>query len=126
MDIVNAFSGFSVNDIEQAKTFYGQTLGLQIEEETMGLLTVHLPGGGEVIIYPKPDHTPATYTTLNLVVSDIDAAVDTLTSRGVSFEQYDGFSQDGKGIARSNDPDQGPDIAWFKDPADNILAVLQA
>lgn len=126
MDIVNAFSGFSVNDIEQAKEFYSQTLGLKIEEENMGLLTVHLPGGGEVIIYPKPDHSPATYTTLNLVVADIDAAVGTLAGRGVSFEQYEGFSQDSKGIARSNDPDQGPDIAWFKDPAGNILAVLQA
>ena len=126
MNIVNAFSGFSVNDLEKAKAFYGQTLGLDIEEENMGLLTVHLPGGSEVIVYPKPDHTPATYTTLNLVVNDIDAAVDTLVSRGVSFEKYDGFSQDDKGIARSNDPSQGPDIAWFKDPAGNILAILQA
>lgn len=126
MDIVNAFSGFSVNDLEQAKVFYGQTLSLKIEEENMGLLTVHLPSGGEVIIYPKPDHSPATYTTLNLVVADIDEAVDTLVNRGVTFEQYDGFSQDSKGIARSSNPDQGPDIAWFKDPAGNILAVLQA
>lgn len=126
MDIVNAFSGFSVNDVAQAKEFYGQILGLSVEEEHMGLLTVHLPGGSETIIYPKPDHTPATYTTLNLVVKDITAAVDILTNRGVVFERYEGFQQDEKGIARSDNPDNGPDIAWFKDPAGNIISVLQA
>jgi catechol 2,3-dioxygenase-like lactoylglutathione lyase family enzyme len=125
MNIVNAFSGFSVTDITQAKEFYSQTLGLKVEEEQMGLLTVHLPGGNDVIIYPKPDHTPATYTTLNLVVENIDDAVDTLVQRGIVFERYEGFQQDSKGIARSDNPDSGPDIAWFKDPAGNILSVLQ-
>lgn len=126
MDIVTTFSGFSVDDLQKAKVFYGQTLGLQVEEDPMGLLTIHLPGGGEVIIYPKPNHTPATYTVLNLVVKDIDAAFDELAVKhNIPFEFFDGFDQDEKGIARSKDPSQGPDIAWFRDPAGNILSVLQ-
>jgi catechol 2,3-dioxygenase-like lactoylglutathione lyase family enzyme len=114
-----AFSGFAVPDIDQAREFYGEVLGLRTSEEN-GLLTLHLAGDRDTIIYPKPDHQPANYTILNFPVDDIDEAVDGLTERGVDFERYDGFEQDEKGIARG----EGPDIAWFKDPAGNILAVL--
>jgi len=117
-----AFSGFAVPDIEEAREFYGDTLGLKVEViEGPGLLTLHLAGDRPTFIYPKPDFTPATYTILNFPVDDIDEAVDELSSRGVSFERYDGFDQDEKGISRGN----GPNIAWFKDPAGNILAVLE-
>jgi len=121
-----AFSGMSVDDLEKAKQFYTQTLGLELEDETMGL-QFKLPGGGGLFLYPKADHQPATFTTLNFVVDDIDAAVDSLTESGVSFERYDSMpsGQDEKGIARGIATHQGPDIAWFKDPAGNILAVLQ-
>jgi catechol 2,3-dioxygenase-like lactoylglutathione lyase family enzyme len=116
-----AFSGFAVPDIEAAREFYGETLGLEVELlEGPGLLTLHLAGGRPTLIYPKPDFEPASYTILNFPVDDIDAAVDELTARGVQFEKYDGFDQDEKGIARGN----GPDIAWFKDPAGNVLSVL--
>jgi predicted enzyme related to lactoylglutathione lyase len=118
-----AFSGFSVNDIQKAKDFYGQTLGLEVTEEAMGILALHISGGGKIIIYPKPNHTPASFTILNFPVTDVEKAVDELTSRGVQFEQYD-FGQmktDRKGIIRG----QGPTIAWFKDPAGNILSVLE-
>jgi len=115
-----AFSGFAVDDIEAAKKFYGETLGLKASEQ-YGLLTLHLAGGRDTLVYPKPDHTPATYTILNFRVDDIDAAVDELIGRGVEFEKYDGLGQDEKGINRAG----GPYIAWFKDPAGNILAVLQ-
>ena len=115
-----AFSGFAVDDIEAAKKFYGDTLGLKTSEQ-YGLLTLHLAGGRDTLVYPKPDHTPATYTILNFRVDDIDAAVDELIGRGVEFEKYDGLGQDEKGINRAG----GPYIAWFKDPAGNILAVLQ-
>ena len=115
-----AFSGFAVDDIEAAKKFYGDTLGLKTSEQ-YGLLTLHLAGGRDTLVYPKPDHTPATYTILNFRVDDIDAAVDELTGRGVELEKYDGLGQDEKGINRAG----GPYIAWFKDPAGNILAVLQ-
>lgn len=115
-----AFSGFAAPDIEAARRFYGETLGLEVSEDD-GLLTLHLAGGRDTMIYPKPDFEPATYTILNFPVEDIDAAVDALTSRGVEFEKYEGFGQDEKGIAR----DAGPPIAWFRDPAGNILAVLQ-
>jgi predicted enzyme related to lactoylglutathione lyase len=115
-----AFSGFSVNDLEAAKKFYGEVLGLTTSEH-YGLLTLHLAGGRDTLVYPKPDHAPATYTILNFAVDDIDAAVDELTSRGVELEKYDGLGQDDKGINRAG----GPYIAWFKDPAGNILAVLQ-
>ncbi|HEX6584597.1 MAG TPA: VOC family protein [Thermoleophilaceae bacterium] len=116
-----AFSGFAVPDIEEARRFYGETLGLEVEFiEGPDLLTLHLAGDRPTMIYPKPDFTPATYTILNFPVEDVEAAVDELTARGVEFEQYDGFDQDEKGIARG----QGPDIAWFKDPAGNVLAVL--
>jgi catechol 2,3-dioxygenase-like lactoylglutathione lyase family enzyme len=116
-----AFSGFAVPDIGKAREFYGETLGLKTSEEH-GLLTLHLAGGRDTLIYPKPDHEPANYTILNFPVDDIDSAVDELVERGVRFERYEGFEQDEKGISR--DP-QGPPIAWFKDPAGNILSVLE-
>ena len=116
----HAFSGFSTGDIPKAKEFYGKTLGLKVTEEN-GMLTLHLAGGGSVLIYPKDDHAPASFTVLNFPVDNVDQAVDDLTRAGVSFERYDGFDQDERGIMRDN----GPSIAWFKDPAGNILAVLQ-
>ena len=117
-----AFSGFSANDIEKAKKFYGRTLGLKVSESN-GLLTLHLAGGNDVLIYPKPNHTPATFTVLNFPVDDVDQAVDELTKRGVRFEIYDlpDIKTDKKGIMRGN----GPTIAWFKDPAGNILSVME-
>ncbi|HVH66703.1 MAG TPA: VOC family protein [Gemmatimonadales bacterium] len=118
-----AFSGFSVNDIQKAKEFYGRTLGLSVSEAN-GLLHLQLGGGAEVIVYPKPNHTPATFTILNFPVDSVDNAVDELTKRGVRFETYDqpGLKTDAKGIHRG----RGPVIAWFKDPAGNILSVLEA
>jgi catechol 2,3-dioxygenase-like lactoylglutathione lyase family enzyme len=116
-----AFSGFAVPDTAAAREFYGDTLGLKVTEE-YGLLTLHLNGGDRpTLIYPKPDHTPATYTILNFRVDDIDAAVDALAARGVEFARYDGMEQDERGIMRA----EGPYIAWFTDPAGNILSVLQ-
>jgi catechol 2,3-dioxygenase-like lactoylglutathione lyase family enzyme len=122
-----AFSGFAVPDLAQAEAFYGQTLGIETEllDEQNGLLTLHLAGGRDTLIYRKPDHQPATYTILNFRVDDIDAVVDGLVERGVEFERYDDFDQDEKGIARGRAQNQGPDIAWFTDPAGNILAVIQ-
>jgi predicted enzyme related to lactoylglutathione lyase len=117
----DAFSGFAVPDIEAAQGFYGETLGIRTSTGEMGILTLHLAGGRDTIVYPKPDHEPATYTILNFVVDDIDAAVDALTAKGVEMLRYDGFDQDEKGIMRDN----GPDIAWFTDPGGNILAVLK-
>jgi catechol 2,3-dioxygenase-like lactoylglutathione lyase family enzyme len=117
-----AFSGFSVNDIAAAREFYGQTLGLEIEEGAMGL-TLKISGGGIIFIYPKEDHTPASFTVLNFPVDDIEQAVDALNTIGVTFEQYPGVT-DEKGIARGLALKRGPDIAWFKDPAGNILSVL--
>jgi catechol 2,3-dioxygenase-like lactoylglutathione lyase family enzyme len=117
---VKAFSGFAVNDMQKAKEFYGDTLGLRMSEQ-YGLLTLHLAGDTNVLVYPKPDHKPASFTILNFPVDDIDAAVDELVSRGVEIERYDGFGQDEKGVARGN----GPDIAWFKDPAGHTLSVLR-
>ena len=117
-----AFSGFSANDIEKAKEFYGRTLGLKISESN-GLLTLHLAGGNNVLIYPKTNHTPAMFTVLNFPVDDVDRAVDELTKRGVRFEICDlpDIKTDKKGIMRGN----GPTIAWFKDPAGNILSVIE-
>jgi predicted enzyme related to lactoylglutathione lyase len=117
----HAFSGFSSNDIPRAKEFYGQTLGLEVTEEN-GMLTLHLAGGGKVLIYPKPNHEPASFTVLNFPVADIDQAVDGLTRAGVQFERYEEANQDEKGINRD---EYGPPIAWFKDPAGNILSVLK-
>ena len=119
-----AFSGFSVDDIPAAKKFYGETLGLDVSEE-MGLLQLHIEGGHDIVIYPKADHSPAVFTILNFPVADIDEAVDELTKRGVSFERYEGFKQDDKGIARPSNENEGPPIAWFTDPAGNILSVLE-
>jgi catechol 2,3-dioxygenase-like lactoylglutathione lyase family enzyme len=117
-----AFSGFAVPDIEKAKKFYGETLGLKVSEDH-GLLTLHLAGGNNVLIYPKPNHVPATFTILNFAVDDVDVAVDELKKCGVRFEIYDlpDIKTDEKGIMRG----KGPTIAWFKDPAGNILSVLE-
>ena len=114
-----AFSGFSVDDIPAARAFYGDTLGIDVTEET-GMLILNLAGDRPTLIYPKPDHRPAGFTILNFEVDDIDAAVDGLLARGVSFERYGGMEQDERGVVRDN----GPDIAWFKDPAGNVLSVI--
>jgi catechol 2,3-dioxygenase-like lactoylglutathione lyase family enzyme len=119
-----AFSGFAVDDIERARSFYGETLGLRTSDEH-GMLILQLAGDRPTLVYPKPGHEPAGYTILNFSVDDIDAAVDELASRGVAFERYDGLEQDEKGIARGISQRMGPDIAWFTDPAGNVLAVLQ-
>jgi predicted enzyme related to lactoylglutathione lyase len=115
-----AFSGFAVNDLEAAREFYGQTLGLKTSEDH-GLMTLHIAGDRGILVYPKPDHAPASYTILNFPVDDIDAAVDELAAGGVRCETYEGFEQDEKGVFRGG----GPYIAWFKDPAGNVLSVLQ-
>ena len=117
-----AYSGFSVNDLDAAKKFYGETLGVDLKESGPGIVLL-IPNGNGVLIYPKDDHVPATYTTLNFPVDDIDAAVDELMASGVAFEHYEGMT-DQKGIARGIASNRGPDIAWFKDPAGNILSVL--
>ena len=118
-----AFSGFAVDDLDKAQEFYGETLGVRTEvlDPDAGLLSLHIAGDRDTIVYLKPDFAPATYTILNFPVDDIDGAVDELTSRGVTFERYEGFDQDEKGVARG----AGPPIAWFKDPAGNILSVLE-
>ena len=120
----HAFSGFSVDDMEAAKGFYGDTLGLRLSEGEMGITTLHLAGDRETIIYPKADHQAATFTILNFPVDDIEATVDGLTERGVQFERYEGteVETDEKGIFRGG----GPLIAWFKDPAGNVLSVIQS
>lgn len=120
-----AFSGFSVDDIQKAEQFYGETLGLDVSKNEMGILTLKIAGGGIVIAYPKPNHEPATFTILNFQVADVDKAVDELINKGITFEQYDWgeMKTDEKGIMRGNG--RGPDIAWFKDPAGNILSVLK-
>ncbi|MCW2953629.1 MAG: Glyoxalase/bleomycin resistance protein/dioxygenase [Conexibacter sp.] len=115
-----AFSGFAVDDVPAAKRFYGETLGLPVTEAN-GILTLHIAGERPTIAYPKPGHVPAEFTILNFPVDDIDAAVDALAARGVRFERYDGMEQDEKGVMRAG----GPYIAWFKDPAGNVLSVLQ-
>ena len=119
-----AYSGFAVDDIQKAKEFYGETLGLRasVLDEENGLLSLQLAGDRDTLVYQKPDFTPASYTILNFAVDDVNAAVDELAARGVSFERYDGFEQDEKGISRGGG---GPQIAWFKDPAGNILSVHQ-
>ena len=118
-----AYSGFAVDDVDRAREFYGETLGLNVSvlDEDNGLLSLHLAGDRDTLVYPKPGHTPASYTILNFPVEDVDMAVDELTARGVQLERYEGFEQDEKGIFRGG----GPYIAWFKDPAGNVLSVLQ-
>ena len=117
-----AFSSFAVKDLEAARAFYGDTLGLDVRDSTeMGLLELHLAGGTTVLVYPKEDHQPAVFTVLNFPVADVDAAVDRLNAAGVRMERFPGFEADEKGIARG----QGPTIAWFTDPSGNILAVLE-
>jgi predicted enzyme related to lactoylglutathione lyase len=115
-----AFSGFSVNDIAAAKGFYADTLGLDVSEEN-GMLTLHVGGDTNVLVYPKPDHTPATFTILNFPVDDIESAVDELAARGVRMQRYPNLPADERGIMRGG----GPLIAWFTDPAGNVLSVLQ-
>ena len=115
-----AFSGFAVGDIEAARAFYADTLGLNVTEEN-GMLTLHLAGERPTLVYPKEDHEPATYTILNFPVDDVDAAVDALMEKGVAFELYEGAPQDEKGIVR----EYGPPIAWFRDPAGNVLSVIK-
>jgi catechol 2,3-dioxygenase-like lactoylglutathione lyase family enzyme len=116
-----AFSSFAVRDVPGAKRFYGETLGLDVSEEH-GLLLLHIAGGRDIVVYPKPDHAPATFTVLNFPVDDVERAVDDLGQQGVRFERYEGFEQDEKGIARG---EGGPLIAWFTDPDGNILSVLE-
>jgi predicted enzyme related to lactoylglutathione lyase len=118
-----ATNGFAVDDVEKAREFYGETLGLgtTVLSEEFGVMSIQLAGGRDTLVYRKPDFAPATYTILNFEVDEIEAAVDGLAERGVSFERYEGFEQDEKGIAHG----PGPHIAWFKDPAGNILSVLQ-
>lgn len=118
-----AFSGFSVDDVSEARQFYGETLGLRVSEEgePMSMLQLHVADATDVLVYPKMDHTPATFTVLNFPVEDIEEVVDELTGRGVRFERYDGAEQDEQGIHRG----EGPLIAWFKDPAGNVLSVIQ-
>jgi catechol 2,3-dioxygenase-like lactoylglutathione lyase family enzyme len=115
-----AYSGFAVDDMDKAREFYAGTLGLRTSEEH-GLMWLHLAGGRDTLVYPQPDATPASYTIMNFEVDDIDDAVDGLVARGVQFERYDQVEQDDRGIAR----EEGPYIAWFKDPAGNVLSVLQ-
>jgi catechol 2,3-dioxygenase-like lactoylglutathione lyase family enzyme len=117
------FSGFSVDDVQKAKRFYGQTLGLQVSESD-GMLELHVAGGSKVLVYPKADHIPATFTILNFPVENLEQAMDTLTKQGVRFEVYKegNVKTDEKGVCLT---DKGPKIAWFKDPAGNVLSVLE-
>jgi catechol 2,3-dioxygenase-like lactoylglutathione lyase family enzyme len=122
---LDGFSGFSIDDLAKAKAFYADTLGLTVDDEGGMGLRLHLPnGGGSVFAYPKENHEPATFTILNFVVDDIDAAVNDLSGKGVIFERYEGIEADEKGVVRGIAQNQGPDIAWFKDPAGNVISVL--
>jgi catechol 2,3-dioxygenase-like lactoylglutathione lyase family enzyme len=118
-----AFSGFAVKDLDEARRFYGDTLGMKVSEGEMGFLRLHVEGGHDILVYPKPDHRAANYTILNFPVEDVGAAVDELAERGVEFEHYEGFDQDERGVLRG---DEGPAIAWFEDPSGNILSVIEA
>jgi len=120
IDTGKAFSGFSVDDVSTAREFYEKTLGMTVAEQN-GMLQLTVAGGAQVLVYPKPNHEPASFTVLNFPVPDVDAAVDQLSSRGVSFLRYDGFDQDDKGVFRGG----GPLIAWFTDPAGNVFSVIQ-
>ncbi len=121
------FSSFAVDDIKKAKEFYSQTLGVEVSdvEGMQGLIELNLVGGNKVMVYEKEDYAPATFTVLNFLVDDIDKAADELIKQGVQFEKYEGFGQDEKGIGRGKSAGKGPDIAWFKDPAGNILSILE-
>jgi catechol 2,3-dioxygenase-like lactoylglutathione lyase family enzyme len=116
-----AFGSFSADDMDKAREFYGETLGLNTAEGPEGVLVLQIEGGNDVMVYPKPDHAPAVYTVLNFPVEDVEQAVDALVEKGVTFERYDGLEQDERGIARG----AGPLIAWFRDPAGNILSVVE-
>lgn len=118
-----AFSGFSVDDLDKARAFYGDTLGVRVSSEgdSMPMLTLHIAGDRDILVYPKDDHTPATYTILNFPVDDVGATVDALTAKGVTFERYPGMDVDENGVSRGG----GPVIAWFKDPAGNVLSVIE-
>lgn len=122
--LTKAFSGFSVDDLQKARAFYNGILGLDVEENAMGILELRIEGSNNIVVYPKADHRPATFTILNFPVNNIDEAVDTLTAKGVSFEHYTdvAIQTDNKGICRNPG---GPKIAWFKDPAGNILSVIE-
>ncbi|WP_417590095.1 VOC family protein [Owenweeksia hongkongensis] len=122
IDNNRAFSGFSVSDINKAREFYGDKLQLKVMDGVMGLLELHVGNGNPIIIYPKENHQPATFTILNFPVENIEEAVAQLSTRGITFERYEGFNQNSKGISRS---ENGPSIAWFKDPAGNILSIIQ-
>lgn len=125
LSISGAFSGFSVIDTREAAAFYRDVVGLQVSEAGMGgIMRLDLPGGGHVILYPKDDHQPATYTVLNVTVPDIDAAVAQLAEAGVSLLRYEGFPQDEHGLMRSTRPEDGPTIGWFTDPSGNIVALM--
>ncbi|WP_164232690.1 VOC family protein [Microbacterium hydrocarbonoxydans] len=121
--ITHAYSGFSVDDIDKARDFYGKTLGLKVSDNPMGFLDIALPQGGSILVYSKPNHTPASFTILNFPVADVEAAVDDLAARGVTMASYPELGTDEKGIVRGG-PGRGPDIAWFTDPAGNVLSVL--
>ena len=123
LENTKAFSGFSVDDLDAARSFYGETLGLRVTDLDEGLLTLHLAGDRDTLVYAKPDHQPATYTILNFPVEDVEATVDALAQRGVRFERYEGTDTetDGQGVFRGG----GPLIAWFKDPAGNVLSVIE-
>lgn len=120
-----AFSSFAVDDLEKAKEFYQKTLGLKGKDHPMGILELELEGGTTVLVYPKPDHVPATFTVLNFPVGELEKTVDRLTERGIQFEQYPELNTDQKGISWGAKEGKGPNIAWFKDPAGNILSVLE-
>ena len=122
MDTSKAFSGFAVDDIAAARHFYGEVLGMAVSQEEMGMLGLTIAGGASVLVYPKAGHAPATFTVLNFPVEDVEQAVDELAAAGVTFERYEGFDQDARGIHRGG----GPLIAWFTDPAGNVLSVLQS
>lgn len=123
---LRSFSGFSVDDVDAARHFYRDTLGLPVRDNAMGALEIDLTEGSSVFVYPKGEaHTPASYTMLNLVVPDIDEAVTELEAAGVSMIRYSGFDQDERGVARSTDPTKGPTIGWFTDPAGNVIALIQ-
>lgn len=127
MEVKDIFSGFSVKSLDEAEVFYAQTLGLKTTRDDMGL-QITLPHGGAVFVYEKPDHIPAAYTMLNVVVPSIDDAIKQLQAKGVQFERYDTLPapQDELGVLRGKAAGMGPDIAWFKDPSDNILGVLES